>query len=63
MKILINMDHSKEYLKVLQESINWVSKEIKILKKSQPLDHKGALHKKNLENKLIWELKQLPQMP
>jgi len=53
------MNDFDKKLEIIIESVDWVSKELNILKIKQTLRKKDLLHKKNLKTKLTWERKQL----
>ena len=57
------MKELNEHLATIQNSINWLSKEVEKLQKSkspnEPLDEEKTRHAMNLQNKLDWERKQI----
>jgi len=57
------MNELNEHFATIENSINWLTKEIEALQKNkspnEPLDKEKMLHAINLQNKLNWERKQI----
>jgi hypothetical protein len=53
------MNQYDSALESIHKTIVWVSEQIEVLKKSQPLTKEQMNIRKNLETKLAWEKKQL----